>query len=119
MLGFPKSELPLQDSDGCTYSSFCSWIFSVSSNLPQWSLPFVFYNIKYIFLEKFSEILSRHAYVNVIVYLHGNTDAVALSDTKATGKHDLILNMIFLYGFFKKLYNILRALEMARRATQT
>ena len=54
--------------------------------------------------------------MNVIVYLHGNTDAVALSDTKATGKHDLILNMMFLYGFFKKLYNILRALEMARRA---
>jgi hypothetical protein len=24
--------------------------------------------------------------------------------------------MMFLYGFFKKLYNILRALEMARRA---
>ena len=80
------------------------------------SLPFAFYHIKYILLEKFSEIFSRHAYVNVIVYLHGNTDAVALSDTKATGKHDLILNMMFLYGFFKKLYNILRALEVAGRA---
>ena len=80
------------------------------------SLPFVFYNIKYIFLEKFSEIFSRHAYVNVIVYLHGNTDAVALSDAKATGKHNLILDMMFLHGFFKKLHNIGRALEMARRA---
>jgi hypothetical protein len=54
--------------------------------------------------------------VNVIVYLHGNTDAVALSDTKAAGKHDLIVDMMFFYGFFKKLYNIGRALEMARRA---
>ena len=72
--------------------------------------------VKYIVLEKFSEIFSGDAYVNIIVYLHGNTDAVALSDTKATGKHDLILNMMFLYGFFKKLYNISGALEMARRA---
>ena len=88
----------------------------MSSNLPFPSLPFIFDDIKYIFLEKFSEIFSRHAYVNVIVYLHGHTDAVTLSDAKATGKHNLILDMMFLHGFFKKLYNIGRALEMARRA---
>ena len=91
-------------------------IFSASSSLPFPSIPFVFYCIKYVFLEKFSEILSCHTHVNVIVYLHGHTDAVALSDAKATGKHDLILDMMFLHGFFKKLYNIGRALEMARRA---
>ena len=72
----------------------------MSSNLPQWSLPFAFYHIKYILLEKFSEIFSRHAYVNVIVYLYGNTDSVALSDTEATGKYDLILNVMILHGFF-------------------
>jgi hypothetical protein len=54
--------------------------------------------------------------VNIIIYLNGNADAVALSDAKATGKHDLIANMMFLHGALKKLYNILRALEVARRA---
>ena len=80
------------------------------------SLPFAFYHIKYILLEKFSEIFSRHAYVNVIIYLYGNTDSVALPDAKATGKHDLIDDMMFFNGFFKKLHNILRALEVAGRA---
>ena len=54
--------------------------------------------------------------MNVIIYLYGNTDTVALSDTEAAGKHYLIVDIIFLHGFFKKLYNIFGALEVARRA---
>ena len=67
-------------------------------------------------LEKFSEIISRHAHMDVIVYLNGNSDAVALSDTKATGKHDLVFDSMFLHGFLQKLHDILGALEVARRA---
>jgi hypothetical protein len=84
--------------------------------LPQWSLPFVFNYVKNILLEKLSEIFSRHAYVNIIVDLHGHADAVALSDAEATGKHDLVVQMMFLHGFLQKLHNILGALEVARRA---
>ena len=88
----------------------------MSSNLPQPSLPFVLYNVKYILLKKFSEIFSRHAYVNIVVYLHGNTDSVALSDAEAAGKHYLIVDMMFFYGFLEKLYDISRTLEVAGRA---
>jgi hypothetical protein len=51
--------------------------------------------------------------VNVIVYLYGNADSVALSDAKATGKHDLIVDMMFLHGFLKERNDIGRALEVA------
>ena len=67
-------------------------------------------------LEKLSEILSRHAYVNIIVDLYGNPDTVALSDAEATGKHHLVVQMMFLHGFLEKLHDILGALEVARRA---
>ena len=84
----------------------------MSSNSPYPSPLFVFYNVKNILLEKFSEIVSRHTNVNIIVYLNGNADAVALSNTEATGKHYLIVDVMFFNGFLEKLYNILRALEM-------
>ena len=64
-------------------------------------------------LEKFSEIFSRHANVNIIVDLHGNTDAIALSDTKASRKHDLIVNMMLCHGILQQLHDLLRALQMA------
>ena len=54
--------------------------------------------------------------MNIIVYLNGNSDAIALSDAKASGKHDLIVDMMFFNGFFEKLYYISRALEVAGRA---
>ena len=79
------------------------------------SHPFVFNYVKYVLLEKFSEVLSCDTNVNVIVYLDGNADAVALSNAKAAGKNDLILDMMLRYRLLKKLYNILRALEMTRR----
>ena len=54
--------------------------------------------------------------MNVIVYLYGNTDSVALSDAEAAGQHHLVVDMMFFYGFLKKLYDIGRALEVAGRA---
>ena len=66
-----------------------------------------------MFLEKFSEILSCNAYVNIIVYLYGNSHAVASSNAEAARKHNLVLNMIFLYSVLKQLYYLLGALEVA------
>ena len=66
-----------------------------------------------MFRKEFFEILSGDTDVNIIVHLYGNTDTVALSDTEATGKYDLILNIMILHGFFKKLYNISGAFQMA------
>ena len=80
------------------------------------SVPFIFDYIEYVFLKKLSEIISGHSYVNIIIYLNGNAHAVALSNTKATRKHDLVVNMILLNSLLKKLNYILRALEMTRRA---
>ena len=51
--------------------------------------------------------------MNIIVNLYGNADAVALSDTEITGKRNLVLKMIFLYGFLQKLHNFGRAFKMA------
>jgi hypothetical protein len=48
--------------------------------------------------------------VNVIVDLHRNADAVALADAKATGKYNLILDVIFFNGAFKQFYNLRGAL---------
>ena len=67
--------------------------------------------------EKFLEIISCHAYVHVIVYLYGYTNAVAFANAKATCKNNLVgLNFVFRKGAFKKLNYILRALEMTGRA---
>ena len=52
--------------------------------------------------------------MNIVVDLYGNTDAIALSDAKATRKHNLIFDMVLRHGCFQKLDNLLRALEMAR-----
>ena len=45
--------------------------------------------------------------MNVIVYLNGYADAVALSDAEAAGKHYLIFHMMFLEGMLKQLHNCL------------
>ena len=72
--------------------------------------------IKYIFLEKFSEVFSCHTNVNIIIHLYCNTYTVALSYTEAAGEHNVILDMIVTHCFLEELYNILRALEMTGRA---
>ena len=51
--------------------------------------------------------------MNIIVHLYGNTDAVALSDTEATGKYDLVFKMMFLNSILHKFHDILRALQVA------
>ena len=63
-----------------------------------------------LLVEEFTEILSCNTNVNVIVDLNRNTYSVTLSDAKATGKNYIILKMILFYSFFKKLYDIGRAL---------
>ena len=77
------------------------------------SAPFFFDYIKYVFVEEFSEVFPCNTYVDVVVYLYGNTDTVAFSDTEAAGKHYVVRKGMLLYCFFQKLYYILRALEMA------
>ena len=67
-----------------------------------------------MFRKEFLKILSGDTDVNIIVHLYGNTDAVALPDTEATGKHDLILYVVILHVFFKELNDISGALEVAR-----
>ena len=53
--------------------------------------------------------------MDVIVDLHSNADAVALADAKATGKYNLILDVIFFDRTFKQFYNICRPFEVAGR----
>ena len=78
----------------------------MSSNLA-YPLPlFVFYNVKNVLLEKFSEIVSRHTDVNIIVYLNGNADAVALSDAEAAGKHYIVLDTVRLERVLHELDDI-------------
>ena len=81
--------------------------------MPYPSHPFVFYYFEYIFIEEISEIFSRDAYVNIVVNLHGNANAVALADAEATGKHNLVFYVMFFNGFFKELNDILRSFEVA------
>ena len=64
-------------------------------------------------LEEFPEIFSCHAHVNVIIYLYGNTDSVALSDAEATRKNYVVGNAVFLDSTLKKLNDLLRSLEVA------
>ena len=80
------------------------------------SVSLVFNGGENVLEEKFSEILSCNAYVNVIVYLNGNTFTVAFSDAETTGKHDVVFDIILLDRSLEKFYDILRALKMAGRA---
>ena len=50
--------------------------------------------------------------MNIVVYLHGNADTVAFSNTKAAREHDIVLDMILLNCLLEKLYDILRSLKM-------
>ena len=81
--------------------------------MPKPSAPFILYRIENVFIKKFSEIFFCYTYVNVVVYLHGNTDAVALSDTEAAGKDYLVLEVIFLYCLFEETDYILRSFKVA------
>ena len=73
--------------------------------MPYPSLPFGKNNVKYIFLKEFSEIFGSYADVNLIVYLNGDSNAVAFSDAKATRKRYLvILDMMLGKRALEKLY---------------
>ena len=84
--------------------------------MPFCLLPFTFHDGKDILLEEFREILHVDANVYVIVYLYGNAYTVALSYTKASRKHYVILDLVLLDRLFEKLYDILRSLKMTGRA---
>ena len=43
----------------------------------------------------------------VVIYLYGYADTIALSNAKAAGKNDIVLNMMLLDRLFKKLDDIL------------
>ena len=66
--------------------------------------------------EEFAEVLHVNANVNVIVYLHGNANAVALTDAEATVKYYLVLKAVVSNRLLQKLNNILRALKVTGRA---
>ena len=51
--------------------------------------------------------------MHVVVYLHGNANAVTLSDTKAARKDYLVLNMMLGNRTIKELNDLGRALKMA------
>ena len=51
--------------------------------------------------------------MNIIVNLHGNADTVTLADAKATGKCDLIFDMMFFDSLLQKLNDLGRTLEVA------
>ena len=73
----------------------------------------VLYYLENVLIKELSEVLSGNANVNVIIHLNGNSDTVALSDAEATGKHNLVLKMMFLNSILHKFHNILRALQVA------
>ena len=85
----------------------------MSGNLARSLIPFVFDYVKDLLFEEFSEIVSGDTDVNVIVDLHGHTDAIALSDAEASGKHDLVLDVMLLNGALKQLHDFLRAAKVA------
>ena len=80
------------------------------------SVSLVFNGGEDVLEEKFSEIFSCNAYVDIVVYLNGNAFAVAFSNAEATGKHDVVFDIVFLDCSLEKLYDILRALKMASGA---
>ena len=92
---------------------FTAGLFKCQTIWHSASLPFTFYYIKYVLTEKFSEILTRDTYVNLVVYLNGNAYTVTLADTEAAGKHDLFGESVFRNGAFKKLYYVLRSFKVA------
>ena len=49
----------------------------------------------------------------VIVYLNGNTNAIALSDAEATGKNNVIFEVVFLDCILQKFYDRGRTLDVA------
>ena len=72
----------------------------------------VLYYLENVLIKELSEVLSGNAYVNVIIYLNGNSDTVALSDAEATGKYDLVFEMMFFNSILHKFHDILRALQV-------
>ena len=67
-----------------------------------------------MFVKKFGKILFSDTNVDVIIYLYCYANAVAFSNTKATGEGKLVLLDIMLCdGGLKELYNILRSLKVA------
>ena len=70
-------------------------------------------NFEYVLIEKFSEILSRYSNMNIVVNLNGNANSVTFSDTEASGKDYVVLNVMLRNSGLKHFYYGFRALEMA------
>ena len=67
-------------------------------------------------LEELLEVFTRNSDVNIIVDLNGNADSVALSDAKAAGEDNLVLDVMLGDRLLEHSYNLLRALQKARGA---
>ena len=80
--------------------------------MPFCLLPFILHDRENIVSEKLAEVFHGNAYVDVVVYLHCNAYAIALSDTEASGEDNVILDSMLLDRLFQKLDYILRSLEM-------
>ena len=70
-----------------------------------------------MFVKEFAKVLFGDTNMDVIIYLHGYANAVAFSDAEAAREGKLVLLDVMLGDSrLKKLYNILRALEVAGRS---
>jgi hypothetical protein len=54
--------------------------------------------------------------VNIVVDLHRYPFAVAFAHAKAPHENNVPVEVIFFYGFLHQLYDLLRALQVARTA---
>ena len=50
--------------------------------------------------------------MDIVIYLNRNSYSITFSDTKASRKHHIILDLVFFNRLVKELNDILRALEM-------
>ncbi len=64
-------------------------------------------------VKEFLEVFASYSDVHVIIDLHCNTYAVALTDAKTAGKHNVVGKLMLIYCFLQELNYLLRALDMA------
>ena len=63
-------------------------------------------------VKKLFEILFGDADVNLIIDLQGHTNAITPADAKASGKCNLIFQMMIFHGLLQQLHNLRGTLEM-------
>ena len=78
--------------------------------------PFPSEFLNNLFFEKFFEIFARNAGVDLIVYLYGYADTVALSDAEAADQSDAVSKVFLFNRFLKKFHDFRRTFQMAGTA---